>query len=457
MARTAQTRPPDPVEPDGKVPYPVPQVIAPAGPDRENPLFTVNQMFDQAAEQMGLGESLRALLKIPHREIVVELPVRMDDGRLCVYMGYRVQHDHSRGPFKGGIRFHPHVDLDEVRALAALMTWKTALVGVPFGGAKGGVTCDPRAMSVGEKERMSRTFVDRLDGVIGPYTDIPAPDMNTNAQVIGWMVDAYEARHGHAPASFTGKPIELGGSAGREQATGQGCAIVTQYAAHDIGLELQGARVCLQGFGNVGSHAARFLALLGARVVGVSDADGGVFCTDGMDIEALAEHVSRAGSVAGFPGGSPLSNEELLATECEVLIPAAVSGVIHADNAERVRTRLIVEAANSPTTVDADRILARRGIPVVPDILANAGGVTVSYFEWVQNIQQFYWKADRVERELTQIMSEAYQEVAAAARQRESTLRSAAYVVAIDRVANATRSRVAALTYENGEGGVHVG
>jgi len=444
-----------PARPEAKecsdpVSYPVSAVLTPAPPVRENPLYTVNAMFDQAAQAMGLSPGLCALLKIPHREIVVEVPIRMDNGELCVFMGYRVQHDQSRGPFKGGIRYHPHVDLDEVRALASLMTWKTALVGIPFGGAKGGITCDPATMSLGERERMSRTFVDRLDGVIGPYVDVPAPDMNTNAQVMGWMLDAYESRHGHAPAAFTGKPLELGGSAGREQATGQGCAMVIEQAAADLGLAVRGARACIQGFGNVGSNAARFLHQMGAKVMAVSDATGGILAPEGLDIPALIEHVRSRGSVMGFPGVAPITNVELLALECDILVPAAVAGVLNAGNVHNVRARLVAEAANSPTTVEADAVLNERGICVLPDILANAGGVTVSYFEWVQNIQQFYWTGERVEAELKRQMTTAYRDVAQVARERHLTLRGAAFVVAIDRVASATRSRFAALAGEKG-------
>lgn len=443
-----------PVRPDlqgcpGQVTFPIPTVVTPDAPVRENPLYTVNRMFDQASEAMGLSPTLCDLLKIPHREIVVEVPVRMDNGTLCVFMGYRVQHDQSRGPFKGGIRYHPHVDLDEVRALAALMTWKTALIGLPFGGAKGGITCDPAAMSVGERERLSRTFVDRLDRVIGPYIDVPAPDMNTNAQVMGWMLDEYESRHGHAPAAFTGKPLELGGSVGREQATGQGCAMVIEQAAAERGMALTGARVCIQGFGNVGSHTARFLQQLGARVIAVSDAGGGILAAEGLDVTALITWVRSTGTVAGFAQGEPITNDELLALDCEILVPAAVAGVLNAANARAVRARLIAEAANSPTTVEADAIFNERGIPVLPDILVNAGGVTVSYFEWVQNIQQFYWDGERVQSELRRLLTNAYREVAQVSRERTLTLRAAAFVAAIDRVANATRSRFATLAGEH--------
>ncbi|HZI95067.1 MAG TPA: Glu/Leu/Phe/Val dehydrogenase dimerization domain-containing protein [Patescibacteria group bacterium] len=402
---------------------------------------TANFYFDKAADFMGLDREMRILLKIPHREIRVEIPIRMDDGHLESFVGYRVQHNGVRGPQKGGIRYHPEVDLNEVRALAELMTWKTALVNIPFGGAKGGVTCDPARMSKWELERLTRRFTSKIALILGPYRDIPAPDMNTNAQVMAWMMDEYGRKHGHTPAVVTGKPVELGGSKGREAATGRGVAMVVAEAAPEHGITLRDARVVIQGFGNVGSYAARFLHEMGCRVIALSDQFSGVLNRDGIDIAEAMAHVKEKKRLEGLPGTSPISNDDLLLLECDVLVPAAIGGVISSSNVEGLKCRMIAEAANAPTSARADEILEKKGIPVIPDILANAAGVTVSYFEWTQNLTQFFWEEDKVNEELQKIMTRAYREVAALSMSRKIPMRQSAYVVAVDRVAAATRLR----------------
>jgi len=397
--------------------------------------------FDRAADAMGLDGETRELLQPPFREIQVKIPVKMDDGRLRVFVGYRVQHNNARGPMKGGIRYHPEINLGEVRSLAALMTWKTAVVNIPFGGAKGGVICDPKRLSLAELERMTRTFVSMLDTVIGPYQDIPAPDVNTTPQVMAWIMDEYSRRHGYTPSVVTGKPIEVGGSKGREEATGRGCVFVLQEAARDYRLDLGKARVVIQGIGNVGSHTARFIGELGGRVVAISDSQGGIHNPDGLPMDSVLAYKAEKRSLAGFPGSRPITNEALLELDCDILIPSALGGVIHKFNADRIQAKVIAEAANSPTTTTADEILEKRGIVVIPDILANAGGVTVSYFEWTQNLQQLSWEEEQVNRELRKIMTRSYQQVASVSRERNVTLRVAAYMVAIDKVARATRLR----------------
>src|SRR5690348_14540472 len=344
----------------------------------------VNRQFDEAADILGMAPEVREVLKTPYREVAVALPIRMDDGSLKVFHGYRVQHNGVRGPQKGGIRFHPEVDLDDVRALASLMTWKTAVVNIPFGGAKGGVTCDPSKMSLHELESLTRRYTAKISMVIGPNRDIPAPDVNTNAQTMAWVMDEFGRKQGHAPACVTGKPIELGGSQGREAATGKGVAIITREAAGVMGLDLKGARVVLQGFGNVGSYTAKFLDEMGAKIVAVADHAGGVRNAAGLDVKALTAHVkANKGSVAGFSGGEAFDKETVFAQDCDILIPAALGGVLTKVTAPSVKAKLIVEGANAPTTTAADHIFKDMGITVIPDILANAGGVTVSYFEWV--------------------------------------------------------------------------
>ena len=397
--------------------------------------------FERAATLIGLSRELRDLLTIPYRELQVRIPVRMDDGAVQVFVGYRVQHNQARGPMKGGIRYHPRVDLDEVRGLAALMTWKTALVDLPFGGAKGGVTCDPKSLSAMELERLTRGFTAMIDRVIGPFEDVPAPDMNTTAQTMAWLMDEYSRRHGHTPAVVTGKPIELEGLPGRDSATGRGCVDVIRAAAKDLGVPWPTATVVIQGFGNVGGWAARLLAAEGAKVIAVSDSRSGYYNRHGLDIDRLVQHRKRVGSFEGLTGVERITNDALLALPCDLLIPAAIEGVIHADNADDVRARVIVEAANGPVTAEGDELLTRRDVTVLPDILANAGGVTASYFEWVQNLQRHAWEEEQVNRELERTLVRSYRKVWAVAQARRVPLRTAAYCVAIDKVVTAVRLR----------------
>jgi glutamate dehydrogenase (NAD(P)+) len=411
----------------------------PAGP--LTPFEAVNFQFDRAASRLGLPGYLQVALKTPYREIMVEIPMRGRDDSFQIFHGYRVQHDNSRGPMKGGLRYHPTVDLDEVRALASLMTWKTAVADLPFGGAKGGVDCDPKQLSNGELERLTRSFVGRVHGFIGPHEDIPAPDVNTGAQVMAWILDEYAKFHGFTPAVVTGKPVELGGSKGREAATGQGVALIAARAATDHGIDRRGASVAIQGFGNVGGWAAHFIAQRGARVVAVSDVQGGVYRADGLEIGDLRKRAARGEPVGVAGAGEPITNEELLALDVDLLIPAALGGVLHRENAGSVQARLIIEGANAPTTPEADRVLEERGIPIVPDILANTGGVTVSYFEWVQNLQQFRWPLKRVDMELARVLDAAYDSVQGLASAEGVPLRMAAYMLGIRRVAEATQLR----------------
>ena len=390
---------------------------------------------------MQLRDDIRAVVRSSYREVQVQVPVMLGDGRIHVFSGFRVQHNGARGPYKGGIRYHPEVDLDEVRALATLMTWKTAVVGIPFGGAKGGVNCDAGALDEGERQQITRSFIDKIEKVLGPQRDIPAPDVGTNAQTMAWMMDEYGKLHGHTPAIVTGKPIALEGSYGREAATGRGVVHMFREAAPAVGLQPDECRVVLQGFGNVGSWAARIIAQLGATVIAASDAHGAVHAEDGLDPEALAAHVREGGKVSEFERGEAITPDELLGLECEVFIPAALGGMIHADNADRLNTRMVVEGANSPTTPKADEILADKGVHVVPDVMANAGGVVVSYFEWVQNLQHFRWEEREVNEKLGTIMRRAYREVAARAAEDEVPMRVAAYQTGIERVVEAARTR----------------
>jgi glutamate dehydrogenase (NAD(P)+) len=403
----------------------------------------VNRYFEGAARLVDLDEHMYSVLTSTYREISVQIPVRRDDGDLVVVRGYRVQHNGARGPYKGGVRYHPTTDLEEVRALASLMTWKTALVDVPFGGAKGGIEIDPTPLSPAELQRMTRRFANGIHHVIGPYRDIPAPDMNTNAQTMAWMMDAYSATHGYSPAIVTGKPLDLGGAPGREAATGRGVVYVLQAHCEARGLDFPALRVAVQGFGNVGSWAALEAAARGATVVAVSDRFGGVRREAGLDVELLARIVHQGGRVEDTdePGVDRITNEELLVGPCDVLIPAALGEVIDADNAEDVQARVVVEAANYPVTPHADKILGDRDITVVPDVLANAGGVTGSYFEWTQNIQQFTWKEPQFNEELHDRLHTAYHATSAAAAELGCTLRQAAFAIGIRKVAHASRLR----------------
>jgi len=402
----------------------------------------VNRYFEEAAGIVGLSDEMHAVLTTTYREISVQIPVRLDNGDLSVVRGYRVQHNGARGPFKGGIRYHPTAQLEEIRALAALMTWKSALVDIPFGGAKGGIAVDPTTMSQDELQRMTRRFTNGIAHLIGVYQDIPAPDVNTNAQTMAWMMDAYSATHGYSPGVVTGKPLALGGAPGREQATGRGVIFVLAAYAAEHGLEMRNLRVAIQGFGNVGSWAAVSAADHGCRVVAASDRFGGLANAGGLDVSALAEVVAKGGGVPDYEGAADhISNDDLLAADCDVLIPAALGEVIHEGNASAIQATVIVEAANYPTTPDADKILGDRGVIVIPDILANAGGVTGSYFEWTQDIQEFIWKEERFNTELKDRLEHAYAATSSMAKVKGCTLRQAAFAIGIARVAEATRLR----------------
>lgn len=406
-----------------------------------NNLKSCLDQFDRAADLLGIDENIRNSLRMPDRELSVEVPLRKDDGSIKSFNGFRVQHNNSRGPFKGGIRYHPEVNLDEVRSLAALMTWKTALIDIPYGGGKGGIAIDPSGYSERELERLSRRFFRAIDPVIGPNKDIPAPDVNTNAQIMAWFMDEYSQLHGHTPAIVTGKPIDLGGSLGREAATGKGVAITVRETALKFGIDLEGATVAIQGFGNVGSYAGKFLGEMGCKLIAASDVHGGLHETDGFDTVALFDYAYENRTIKGCGQGKEMSNEVLLALEVDFLIPAALGGVIHKMNADQLNCKYVIEAANGPTTPPASEALFEKGIHVVPDILTNAGGVTVSYFEWVQNIQQFQWGLDEVNEKLERKMVAAFQEVAALSEEKKVSLRVAAYMVAIDRVARAFELR----------------
>jgi glutamate dehydrogenase (NAD(P)+) len=413
-----------------------------ARPRAPNPFEEVNAMVDRAADRLGVEPEYRRLLKNTYRELRVQIALRMDDGRLEEFVGYRVQHNGARGPYKGGIRYHPSVDLDHVRALASLMTWKTALANVPFGGAKGGIACDPAKLSAREIQALTRSYVSKIDLALGPYRDVPAPDLNTNAQVMAWVMDEYGKKHGYTPAIVTGKPVEFGGSKGRDSATGRGVVLVAGEAVRDF-LPGVGARptVAVQGYGNVGSHAARLFAARGFALVAVSDVEGGVVRPQGLDLAALDRHVAAKRTVVGFAGGEPISNEALLELEVDLLVPAALENVLTEANAPSVRARLVVEGANHPLTCEADAALEARGVPVVPDILANAGGVIVSYFEWVQNLQQLSWDEEEVNGRLQRTLGDAYREVRERARREKVTLRTAAFMIAIERVWKAVKLR----------------
>ena len=401
----------------------------------------VMHYFDQAAERLGIPDDIAAVLRSSYREVQVQVPVRRRDGKIHVFSGYRVQHNGARGPYKGGVRFHPEVDLDEVRALASLMTWKTAIVGIPYGGAKGGVNCPARECEASELETIARSFMGKIEKVLGPQRDIPAPDVGTNAQTMAWMMDEYGKLHGHTPACVTGKPISLEGSFGREAATGRGVAYMYEEAAKELDLKPEDTRVVVQGYGNVGSWAARILQDMGCKLVAVSDSDGAIRSDDGIDAHALAEHVREADSVAGFEAAEEISADDLLGVECELFVPAALGGMIHKENADQLRCRLIVEGANSPTTPTADEILADNDVHVVPDVMANAGGVVVSYFEWVQNLQHVRWEEDEVNDRLRKIMQRAYGEVREKAREQDLPLRPAAFELGIERVLEAATTR----------------
>lgn len=406
-----------------------------------NAYETTNTFLKRAFDALAIDRAYENLLLTPRREVRVELTLKLDDGSLGNFIGYRVQHDDSRGPYKGGLRFHPEVDIDEVRSLASLMTWKTAVVDVPFGGAKGGIQVDPAKLSERELERLTRRFVDQIHDFIGPLTDIPAPDVNTNAKVMGWFFDQYTLHHGFSPGVVTGKPIALHGSLGRDAATGRGCLFAIREALAADGKKLQGTRFAVQGFGNVGSWFARLAHAEGGRIVAASDVKGGVAAADGLDVTKLTEHVKATGSVVGFANGKPVSNEELLAVDCDVLVPAALGHVIDARVAGQVKAKYVLEAANGPCTLEGADALDQRGITCLPDIWANAGGVTVSYFEWTQNLQQLRWPEERVNAELERHIVAAHKEIRGVMARLGCSMRTAAFALAIERVKSATDLR----------------
>jgi glutamate dehydrogenase (NAD(P)+) len=407
-----------------------------------NPWLVAEARVDDAATRLGLDEGVCKVLKNPTREVTVYIPVQLDDGRLEVFTGYRVQHSISRGPGKGGVRFAPTVTLDEVRALASWMTWKCAVVNIPFGGAKGGVICDPAMLSDGELERITRRYTAQILDVIGPDIDVPAPDMNTNERTMAWIMDTYSMHKRHATtAVVTGKPMELGGSRGRREATGRGCMMVTLKALKKFGMAVEDTRVVIQGFGNVGGMAAKLMAARGFKIIGLIEYDGAVYNPRGLDIEALAQHRKDTGSINEFPGAEPIDKREAMFLECDVLLPAATENVITSENASRLRCRILCEGANGPTTPIGDEILADKKVFVIPDILANAGGVTVSYFEWVQDRQGFFWNEDLVNSRLEEIMLESFDFVTAYGERHKVDNRTAAYMLALDRVAMAMKLR----------------
>jgi glutamate dehydrogenase (NAD(P)+) len=401
---------------------------------------TANQIyFRQAADELDLSDTMRTLLLTAKREVQVQVVAERDSGEVATFIGYRVQHNDARGPLKGGLRYHPEVDLAEVRSLAALMTWKTAVVDIPYGGAKGGIALAPATLSTRELERVTRSFVDAIHDLFGPDVDIPAPDMGTSAEVMAWIMNQYGKYHGFAPACVTGKPVEYHGVPGREEATGRGVGMLTLKMLSRLGRKIPGTTVAIQGFGNVGTHTAKFLRDAECRVVAISDADGGVYRADGIDVLEALRHVrGNGGRLAGFAGGDRIDNAELLALDCDVLIPAALGSVLTGTTAGTVRAPLIIEAANSPVTPEGDAVLAAKGVTVLPDILANAGGVTVSWFEWVQNRQHYQWGINRVRQELDRILGEAFEQVWQLSSSRQVSLRTAAYMLGVGRVARAT-------------------
>ena len=397
--------------------------------------------FETAAARLGLDAGTCLMLREPWRDLRVSLPVRMDDGRIEVFKGYRVQHNGARGPYKGGVRYHPLADEDEVRALASLMTWKTALLDLPFGGAKGGIQLDPHALSERELNAVTRRYTQNIEHLLGPYRDIPAPDLGTNANTMAWIMDEYSKIHGYTLPVVTGKPVEVGGSLGREQATGRGALYVLQEAAKDMSLDLDKARITVQGFGNVGSWFCRLAHESGSQIVAVADVRGAVHNSAGLNIPELVEFVSSNGSVEGFPGGERCAPGDIMEMDADVFVPAAIENVIGEEEARRLPVRLVLEAANHPTTPEGDTILQERGVQVLPDLLVNAGGVTVSYFEWTQNIQQFDWSLERVNEELYKRIVPAYHNVADRAQESGLSLRQAAFDIGVERVARTVQLR----------------
>jgi len=404
-------------------------------PNKTSSVNAATGAYQRAVELLGLKPNIARALEMPDRELTVEVPFRRDNGEVMSLLGFRVQHNNTRGPFKGGIRYHHHVDLAEVRALATLMTWKTALLDIPYGGGKGGIAIDPSEFSNYELERLSRKFFRAIDPVIGPNIDIPAPDVNTNPVVMGWFMDEYSQAHGYTPAIVTGKPLELGGSEGREHATGKGTAITVRETANKYDIDLNESTVVIQGFGNVGSFAAKFLDEYGCKIVGVSDVTGGIHEPDGLEIPSLFDHNFNNRTIDGCGQGKKITNDELLTLECDFLIPAALGGAINKENVDTLNCRFVIEAANGPVTPKAAETLWEKSVPVIPDILTNAGGVTVSYFEWVQNLQQFKWELEEVDTKLETKMVKAFKEVYNIKVEKNVPMRIASFMVAIDRVA----------------------
>jgi len=407
-----------------------------------NPWEAQSARFDLAARKLNLDEGLWKILRYPTREIILHIPVQMDDGRLEVFTGFRVQHSIARGPSKGGVRYSPDVTLDEIRALASWMTWKCAVVNIPFGGAKGGVICDPHRLSMGELERITRRYTAELVEFIGPEKDVPAPDVNTNEQTMAWMMDTYSMHMRQTvTAVVTGKPVNIGGSRGRREATGRGLMIVCNQALKKLRLAPENTRVVVQGFGNVGSNASKLMADAGYQIIGLAEVDGGLYNRRGIDIDQLTQYRQRNGTVVGFPGAEPADPHQLLVADCDILLPAATENVITSQNADQIKAKILCEGANGPTTAAADDILADKKVFVIPDILANAGGVTASYFEWVQDRQGYFWKESVVNEQLETILCEAFDDVVRYAETHDVNNRIAAYMLAIDRVAFTIRQR----------------
>ena len=407
-----------------------------------DPWAVAQEQFGIAADRLHLDPNMRAILAECQRELIVHFPVRMTDGVVKVFTGYRVQHNVSRGPGKGGIRYHPSVSLNEVKALAMWMTWKCAVVGIPYGGAKGGVICDPKGMSSQQLETLTRRYATEIMLLIGPERDIPAPDVNTNAQTMAWIMDTYSMHHGYtAPAVVTGKPISIGGSEGRNEATARGAVYTVIEASKHLGTDLEDARVVVQGFGNAGSFSAKLIAELGAKVIAVSDTSGGIYSPKGIDPNKVEAYKRETGSVVGFPGAEKVTNTELLELDCDILIPAAIENQIGEHNAPKIKAKIVAEAANGPTSPEADRILFEKGVFLIPDILCNAGGVTVSYFEWVQDLQNLFWREATINARLKEVMVKSFNDVLEMSKKHKVDMRTAAYMVAVHRVAEATLTR----------------
>ncbi|KAJ6379897.1 hypothetical protein OIU76_016535 [Salix suchowensis] len=403
-----------------------------------NALVATNRNFKLAAKLLGLDSKLEKSLLIPFREIKVECTIPKDDGTLASFVGFRVQHDNARGPMKGGIRYHPEVDPDEVNALAQLMTWKTAVANIPYGGAKGGIGCNPGELSVSELERLTRVFTQKIHDLIGIHTDVPAPDMGTGPQTMAWILDEYSKFHGYSPAVVTGKPIDLGGSLGRDAATGRGVLFATEALLNEHGKTISDQRFVIQGFGNVGAWAAQLISEQGGKIVAVSDITGAIKNSNGIDIPSLLKHANEHKGVKGFHGGDPIDPKSILVEDCDILIPAALGGVINRENADDIKAKFIIEAANHPTDPEADEILSKKGVVILPDIYANSGGVTVSYFEWVQNIQGFMWDEEKVNNELKNYMNRGFKDVKEMCRTHDCDLRMGAFTLGVNRVARAT-------------------